>query len=65
MKPNEIRAALLLEDVRPADIANKLDVSRAAVSNVISGKLLSTRIRKEIAKIIDKEIGEIWPQQAA
>jgi predicted transcriptional regulator len=65
MKPNEIRAALLIKDVRPAGIANKLGVSRAAVSVVISGKQKSARIQKEIAGIIGKKIEEIWPGLAA
>ena len=62
MQPNEIRAELLLKGIRPAMIAKKLQVSRAAVSNVISGKFKSIRIQKEIAQRIDRTVKEIWPQ---
>ncbi|SEP25052.1 hypothetical protein [Propionispora vibrioides] len=62
MQPNEIRAELLLKGIRPAMIANQLQVSRAAVSNVISGKFKSIRIQKEIAQRIDRTVKEIWPQ---
>lgn len=65
MKPNEIRAALLIKDVRPVEIANELEVSRAAVSSVISGNLKSKRIQEKIAGIIGKKIEEIWPALAA
>ena len=65
MKPNEIRAALLLQDVRPTEIANRLQVSRAAVSSVIGGNLKSARIQEAIANIIGKKIEEIWPGMAA
>ena len=65
MKPNEIRSALLIRDVRPVEIANKLEVSRAAVSSVISGKLKSARIQGEIARAIGKKVEEIWPGLAA
>ncbi|HMM19952.1 MAG TPA: helix-turn-helix transcriptional regulator [Selenomonadales bacterium] len=65
MKPNEIRAELLLKGIRPAMIAGKLKVSRAAVSNVISGKFKSLRIQEEIAQVIDRTVEEIWPQWAA
>lgn len=65
MKPNEIRAALLLQDVRPTEIANRLKVSRAAVSSVISGTLKSARIQEAIANVIGKKIEEIWPEMAA
>lgn len=65
MKPNEIRAELLLKGIRPTMIADKLKVSRAAVSSVISGKLKSMRIQEEIAQQIDRTVGEIWPQWAA
>lgn len=65
MKPNEIRAALLIKDVRPTDIANKLAVSRAAVSSVIGGTLKSKRIQEEIAGIIEKTVEEVWPALAA
>ena len=65
MKPNEIRAALLMKGIRLVDIANKLKVSRSAVSSIISGKYKSARIQEEIAGAIGKSVEEIWPDIAA
>lgn len=65
MKPNEIRAALLLSDMRPADIARKLKVTRSSVSNVITGYGKSRRIQEAIAEIIGKKVEEVWPVKAA
>ena len=65
MKPNEIRAALLLKDIRPVEIARKLNVGRSAVCNVITGYGKSRRIQEEIANMIGKTVEEIWPKWAA
>ena len=65
MKPNEIRGHLLLKNVRSSDVARKIGVSDAAVSQVISGTAVSARISAEIARIIGKPVSEIWPGRAA
>ncbi|WP_018704092.1 helix-turn-helix domain-containing protein [Anaeromusa acidaminophila] len=65
MTPNQIRAAMLLKNVRPADIARRLNVTRGAVSNVISGLIVSQRIREAVAEAIGKEVDAIWPLSAA
>lgn len=65
MKPNEIRAALLLRDIRPIEIARKLKVGRSAVCNVITGYGKSRRIQEAIAEMIGKTVEEIWPEKAA
>ena len=65
MKPNEIRAELLLRGVRPSEIARKLKVGRAAISNVITGCGKSRRIQEAIAEMIGKTVEEIWPEKAA
>ena len=65
MKPNEIRAHLLMKNVRSSDVAKKIGVSDAAVSMVIGGTAVSARISAEIARIIGKPVSEIWPGRAA
>ena len=65
MTPNQIRAAMILKNVRPADIARRLNVTRGAVSNVISGLIVSQRIREAVAEAIGKEVDAIWPLSAA
>ena len=51
-----VRAHLTLKGVRTADICEKFDVGRSAVSGVITGASVSERIQDYIAK----EIG-YWP----
>ena len=65
MKPNEIRAHMLLNNVKSGDIAKKFGVSDASVSMVISGMTVSARISAEIARVIGKPVSEIWPERAA
>lgn len=65
MTPNQIRAAMILKNVRPADIARRLNVTRGAVSNVISGLKTSQRIREAVAEAVGKEVDAIWPLSAA
>lgn len=67
MKPNEIRAALVLAEVSQASLAAKLGVSRAAIFYVINGNRPSPRIRTAIAEAISKPVSEVFPdnQEAA
>lgn len=65
MKPNEIMAALMLNNKRPSEIARKLNVTRGIVSNVIHNRTYSRRIREEIAREIGKPVEEIWPHGVA
>ena len=51
--------------VRPSEIARKLKVGRAAISNVITGCGKSRRIQEAIAEMIGKTVEEIWPEKAA
>lgn len=61
MKPNQIRAELLLNDKRITDIARELGLKHPNVSAVIAGKRPTLHIRKAIAKAINKPVDEIWP----
>ena len=61
MKPNEIRAEMLLKNIRSIDMARKIKVSRSAISRVIYGNLASPRIRVAIAEMLGKKVEEIWP----
>ena len=65
MKPNEILAALMLKGIRLVDIARRFNVTRGVVSNIIHGRTQSRRIQAAIAKAIDKDVDEVWPQWVA
>jgi len=61
MHPEEIKAALRMRGVTPAALADELGVAAASMSQVISGRAVSARIRGRIAEIIGKPVGSIWP----
>ena len=62
MTPMEIKAALILKGIKMVEVAEKCNVKPTAVSQVIAGRSKSARIQITIAKIIEKEVGEIWPK---
>ncbi len=60
MTPKEIKILLLKHDIKQAQIARKLKVSRAAVSLVLAGKAESRRIKVAIAQAVGKEVEDLW-----
>jgi len=62
--PREIRAALVLADIKQANIARMLGVTRAAVSNTIAGRRRKPRIRQAIALAISKPVDAVWPPES-
>ncbi len=61
MKPNEIRAELLKNDVKIKDIASELGLVSPCISAVISGRRRTPKVREAIARAINKPVNEIWP----
>ncbi len=60
MTPKEIKILLLRHDIKQAQIAKKLKVSRAAVSLVIKGTAESRRIKQAIAQALNMEVKDLW-----
>lgn len=56
-----IKSLMVLCGINQRIIAKKLGVSHAAVSQVISGKISSERIKREIARSLGKGVGDLWP----
>ncbi|MCL4514709.1 MAG: MarR family transcriptional regulator [Firmicutes bacterium] len=63
MTPQEIRALLILKRVSQRQIARRLKVTDAAVSQVISGLEKNQRIRQSIAEALDMPASKIWPSK--
>lgn len=61
MHPADIQAALKKKGVTQRAIAGELEVSDVTINNVISGRGTSRRIANLIARLIDKDVEEIWP----
>mgnify|MGYP003608954723 FL=1 len=60
--PVEIKAALILKGIKMVEVAEKCNVKPTTVSQVIAGRSKSARIQITIAKIIEKDVCEIWPK---
>jgi len=62
MRPNEIRAAFCMADVKINAFAKKHGVSQAMIHQVITGVRPNAVIRAAIAlEIVGKPVEEIWP----
>lgn len=62
MKPNEIRAALMLKNISVTSIAIKLGLKQPNVSAVISGDRTTPHVQKAIAAAIGKPVDEVFPE---
>nr|BDD48269.1 hypothetical protein 2 [Deltaproteobacteria bacterium] len=60
MTPKEIKAALVLSEITAASIAKSLGVTRACISQIISGARKSRRPQKAIAVALGKEPWEVF-----
>ena len=61
----QIQFLLKIKGIRQKDVASKLEVSPAVVSQVINGKRRSARIEKALAKITGIKINILFPKLAA
>lgn len=61
MNAERIKASLRMKGITPAALADELQVSTPTMSQVISGRSVSARIRNRIAEILGKSVDEIWP----
>jgi len=61
MSPIDIRIALLRKGVTQSNIADKLQVNKSTVSRVVSGHVVSDRVRKAIADSLGTDVRRIWP----
>lgn len=61
MKPNEIKAALVLRGITAVSIAKSLGLARSNVTATISGKRRTPRIRQAIAAAIGRPVAEVFP----
>lgn len=64
MKPQEIKAALIRNKKKQADIARELDVRPSSINMVIEGKFVSRRIRQAIAEKAQIPFQKMWGKAA-
>lgn len=61
MNPELIKAALRMKGVTPTVLAEEMGVARSTMSQVISGRSESSRIKERIAQITGMTVSEMWP----
>lgn len=52
---------MVLNGIKQIDICRKLHVKPATVSQIVSGKRKSDRIQRAIAKALNMQVDELWP----
>jgi len=62
METQDIRAELVRRKISIKTIASQLGVTSPSVSQVISRKAVSAKIRKAIAQAINKPVQEVFPE---
>ena len=62
MNVNNIKAELIMKNVKQTEIARSLGITSASVNEVITGRRKNPRIREAIAAAINKPVSEIWPE---
>jgi len=62
MHPEQIKAGLRMKGITPTALADELGVGHSSVSQVISGRIASARIRASIAEILGVSVDALWPK---
>lgn len=65
MHPEQIKAAMRMKGVTPTALADELEVARSTMSQVISGRAVSARIRGAIANVVGLPVDALWPPKTS
>lgn len=65
MHPEQIKAAMRMKGVTPTALADELEVARSTMSQVISGRAVSARIRRAIANVVGLPVDALWPPKTS
>lgn len=65
MHPEEIKAALRMQGVTLAALADEAGVSRSMVSHVVNGYAKSAHLMERISQVIGKPVDVIWKSKPA
>lgn len=61
MHPEQIKAAMRMKGVTPTALADEMGVSNTTMSQVISGRSVSARVRERIAAVTGHTVETLWP----
>ena len=59
--PEQIKAAMCMKGFTPAALADELGVAKSTMSQVINGRVVSSRIRESIARVTGISVEVLWP----
>lgn len=63
MHPEQIKAAIRMKGTTPSVLADELEVSRSTMSQVISGRGTSARVKTRIAEVTGLSVATLWPSR--
>lgn len=63
--PEAIKEALRIKGVTPTALADEMGVANSTMSQVISGRSESARIKRRIAEITGHSVDVLWPRTNA
>lgn len=63
MKPNEIRASLLMKGKTMKQFAESIGTTRQCIHAVVHGRIRSKKYRQAIADFTGRPVSELWPEQ--
>lgn len=58
---NKVKSLLVGAGVKQKDIASRLKVSPSTVSLIVSGKKMSARVRRAVARALGVKVSDLWP----
>lgn len=62
MHPERIKALMRMKGVTPTALADEMGVANSTMSQVISGRSESARIKRRIAEITGYSVETLWPR---
>ena len=63
MHPEQIKAELRMRGWTLSALADSLQINLSTVSGVVAGYRTSAPVKEAIARLLDKQTKEIWPQE--
>lgn len=63
MHPEQIKAEMRMRGITPSVLADELGVANSSISQVISGRAESARIKARIAEVVGKPVSVLWPNK--
>lgn len=61
----KVKGMLVTAGIKQVDIARSLRVSTSFVCHALRGQRVGHRVRRQIAKLLNRSVQELWPNNRA